>query len=56
MTTCASCDTELAESAKFCSECGAAVTAVAKPVEYKQVTVLFAGLVIRPRCFAVIRR
>ena len=33
------------EKAKFCSECGAAVSAVPKPAEYKQVTVLFADVV-----------
>jgi len=43
---CGSCGTELSEKAKFCSECGAAVTSAAKPAEYKQVTVLFADVVI----------
>jgi class 3 adenylate cyclase len=42
---CGSCGTELSEKAKFCSECGAAVTSAAKPAEYKQVTVLFADVV-----------
>jgi adenylate cyclase len=42
---CASCGTELPSSAKFCYECGAAVTVAAKPAEYKQVTVLFADVV-----------
>jgi class 3 adenylate cyclase len=42
---CGSCGTELNENAKFCSECGAAVTSAAKPAEYKQVTVLFADVV-----------
>jgi adenylate cyclase len=42
---CGSCGTELSENAKFCSECGAAVTSAAKPAEYKQVTVLFADVV-----------
>ena len=42
---CESCGTELSEKAKFCSECGAAVTSAAKPAEYKQVTVLFADVV-----------
>jgi adenylate cyclase len=45
MTACASCGTEVQDTAKFCSECGAAITAVAKPAEYKQVTVLFADVV-----------
>jgi class 3 adenylate cyclase len=31
--------------AKFCSECGAPITTVTKPAEYKQVTVLFADVV-----------
>ena len=43
--SCGSCGTELSEKAKFCSECGAAVTSAAKPAEYKQVTVLFADVV-----------
>ncbi|MGH3531357.1 MAG: adenylate/guanylate cyclase domain-containing protein, partial [Mycobacterium sp.] len=38
------CGTELRENAKFCDECGAAVSS-AKPAEYKQVTVLFADVV-----------
>jgi class 3 adenylate cyclase len=41
---CGSCGTELSDKAKFCSECGAAVTSAAKPAEYKQVTVLFADV------------
>jgi len=44
-TACASCGTELRENAKFCDECGAAVSATAEPAEYKQVTVLFADVV-----------
>jgi adenylate cyclase len=43
--SCGSCGTELTETAKFCSECGAAVSAGTKPAEYKQVTVLFADVV-----------
>ena len=43
--SCGSCGTELNETAKFCSECGAAVSAGPKPAEYKQVTVLFADVV-----------
>src|SRR5258708_824807 len=42
---CGSCGTELNEKAKFCSECGAAVSAGTQPAEYKQVTVLFADVV-----------
>ncbi|MDT5095672.1 MAG: hypothetical protein QOH60_5035 [Mycobacterium sp.] len=42
---CGSCGTELNETAKFCSECGAAVSAGPKPAEFKQVTVLFADVV-----------
>ena len=43
--SCGSCGTELDDKAKFCSECGAAVSAGTKPAEYKQVTVLFADVV-----------
>jgi adenylate cyclase len=43
--SCGSCGTQLTETAKFCSECGAAVSAGTKPAEYKQVTVLFADVV-----------
>jgi class 3 adenylate cyclase len=39
------CGTVLRENAKFCSECGAAVSAAAEPAEYKQATVLFADVV-----------
>src|ERR1700722_10336432 len=42
---CMTCGVELQSSAKFCSECGAAVSAASKPAEYKQVTVLFADVV-----------
>ncbi|MEX2647005.1 MAG: adenylate/guanylate cyclase domain-containing protein, partial [Gaiellaceae bacterium] len=43
---CPSCGTENAEGAKFCSECGAALTAAApQREERKVVTVLFADLV-----------
>ncbi|HYB38949.1 MAG TPA: adenylate/guanylate cyclase domain-containing protein, partial [Mycobacterium sp.] len=42
---CRSCGVELRSSAKFCSECGTAVSAASKPAEYKQVTVLFADVV-----------
>jgi class 3 adenylate cyclase len=43
--SCGSCGTKLNETAKFCSECGAAVSPAPKPAEYKQVTVLFADVV-----------
>src|SRR6201996_6363141 len=43
--SCGSCGTKLNETARFCSECGAAVSAVTQPAEYKQVTVLFADVV-----------
>jgi class 3 adenylate cyclase len=43
--SCGSCGTALHETAKFCSECGAAVSAGTKRAEYKQVTVLFADVV-----------
>jgi class 3 adenylate cyclase len=43
--SCGSCGTELNEKAKFCSECGAGVSAGTKPAENKQVTVLFADVV-----------
>jgi class 3 adenylate cyclase len=42
---CSSCGIELPENAKFCLECGAAVSTAAKSAEYKQVTVLFADVV-----------
>src|ERR1700758_293069 len=42
---CSSCGIELPQTAKFCLECGAAVSTAAKPAEYKQVTVLFADVV-----------
>src|SRR3984885_8115477 len=43
--SCGSCGRELNETAKFCSECGAAVSAGTPPAEFKQVTVLFADVV-----------
>src|ERR1700759_629323 len=43
--SCGSCGTKLNQTAKFCSECGAAVSAGTQPAEYKQVTVLFADVV-----------
>jgi adenylate cyclase len=42
---CPACRTELRFEAKFCDECGAAVTQGAHTAEYKQVTVLFADVV-----------
>ena len=43
---CSSCGIELPQNAKFCLECGAAVSTAAKSAEYKEVTVLFAEVVI----------
>ena len=43
---CGSCGTELPPNSKFCNECGAAVATATTPAEYKQVTVLFAEVVI----------
>src|ERR1700745_3650496 len=43
--SCGSCGTALNETDKVCSECVAAVSAVTKHAEYKQVTVLFADVV-----------
>ena len=45
MNVCPSCATDLPDNAKFCLECGAALTARHAPAEYKQVTVLFADVV-----------
>jgi adenylate cyclase len=45
MTACVSCATDLADTAKFCSECGTPVAVTTTPAEYKQVTVLFADVV-----------
>ena len=42
---CGSCGTELPPNSKFCNECGAPVTHLSRPAEYKQVTVLFADVV-----------
>jgi len=42
---CMTCGAELRPSAKFCDECGAAITVPGTPAEYKQVTVLFADVV-----------
>ena len=42
---CGSCGEELTTTAKFCSECGAAVSLPGLAAEYKQVTVLFADVV-----------
>src|ERR1700761_4276273 len=42
---CGSCGTALNEKAKFCSECGAAVSAGTPLAEYKQVTILFADVI-----------
>jgi adenylate cyclase len=42
---CASCGTELAEGAKFCSQCGVPIALPPNTAESKQVTVLFADVV-----------
>lgn len=47
---CRTCGTQPLENARFCHFCGALITAVIKPAEYKQVTVLFDG------CAAVVQR
>ena len=44
---CGSCGTELPPDSRFCNKCGAPVRPAATAAEYKQVTVLFAELVIR---------
>ncbi len=45
MVNCPACCTELRSDAKFCDECGAAVSQAGTVAEYKQVTVLFADVV-----------
>jgi hypothetical protein len=45
-TACRTCGTEPREGARFCDGCGAPITERHAPAEYKQVTVLFADLVI----------
>jgi adenylate cyclase len=42
---CVTWGTELRSNAKFCDECGTAVSAAAESAEYKQVSVLFADVV-----------
>ena len=44
-SVCAACDTQLRADAKFCDECGAAVSQAGTTAEYKQVTVFFADVV-----------
>jgi hypothetical protein len=41
------CGTQLGATAKFCSECGTPISHAALSAEYKQVTVLFAKVLIR---------
>ena len=43
---CGSCGTGLREHAKFCDECGAPTAVSGDTAKYKQVTVLFADVVI----------
>jgi len=45
-TSCRTCGTEPLENARFCHGCGSPVAEPAAHAEYKQVTVLFAELVI----------
>ncbi|GAB2997146.1 adenylate/guanylate cyclase domain-containing protein [Mycobacterium bourgelatii] len=42
---CPSCGSEPRKGARFCDACGARLTLVVEPAEYKQVTVLFADVV-----------
>jgi predicted amidophosphoribosyltransferase len=46
MTTCPSCAKELPGDARFCLQCGTPIAEPSTPAEYKQVTVLFAEVVI----------
>ena len=45
-TSCRTCGTEPLENARFCHRCGSPVAESATHAEYKQVTVLFADVVI----------
>src|SRR5262245_30418538 len=42
---CSACGTDLRADAKFCDECGAAISRIGEAAEYKQVTVLFVDVV-----------
>jgi uncharacterized OB-fold protein len=44
--SCESCGTELPPNSRFCNNCGAPITQVSRSAEYKQVTVLFAEVVV----------
>jgi adenylate cyclase len=44
---CAACGIELPANSKFCNECGKPIQWANTPAEFKQVTVLFADVVIR---------
>ena len=44
-TSCRTCGTEPLENARFCHGCGSPVAESVSHAEYKQVTVLFAGVV-----------
>ena len=48
-TSCRTCGTEPLENARFCHRCGSRVAEAELHAEYKQVTVLFAELVIPQR-------
>jgi class 3 adenylate cyclase len=45
VVACASCGTDLRDSAKFCDKCGAPTVGAGDAAKYKQVTVLFADVV-----------
>jgi adenylate cyclase len=47
VAACRTCGTEPLENARFCHGCGSPVEDAGIRAEYKQVTVLFAELVIR---------
>lgn len=44
-TLCLTCGTQMGAGARFCDNCGSVITLVTAPAEYKQLTVLFAGVV-----------
>ena len=48
-TACRTCGTEPLDNARFCHGCGSPLIESSTHAEYKQVTVLFAELVIRQR-------
>ena len=52
---CRSCGSAPHEGARFCEACGASLVASADAAEYKQVTVLFADVVVRSMDLAAAR-